>query len=818
MKRVSNGKSLKRLVAAALFAALGCGFVAAQESARPALNPAASDRLPTRVDGRPVAPELGCFWSFKEPGGDDYKDYIDAIGPVGAFDGLVLTLRGLPSLDGNAAAVATTKEAVEYAREKFGIGTLLDVDLRIARSDFEKRFPNLLQERLLFKEVDLRTPDADGKVRLALEAANLSDHYTGNYPYFVRGARLVRFWTYRKNAAGEIDPSSIVAYPNRSEAEIPAIPEKPGVASAPGTNRFETAFDAENSLEELREKGDFLTAAVAFAYSYPDLFADETLELERRVYEQFRDVPALGICMDEWGFPPAFDRVPRTDDFWYSRRTNAAYIEKFGSETARKAASELGPENVENDLVDDLFLAFLPQEGRQAERVAALDDYKNLCFDRVLEYETLNYRLTKEIWGPEAFVGVHNTWFPWPGAQESRKNGLAWWKVERDFAQTDEFAPFCCRNAMAKGTDSVWINMFYARQIPPYIWEHWTAAASGGRVHIHQIYPRDENSPKNERESKMLPIIEDGGVAKIRAKIRMLSLISNAPLDAPVAVVFGRRGATNPLRPESCRIGVDLCDRFATRGFPADAIPCDEISSTNLDGSPRWTKSDDGFLQYGPQRYREVVFWGENDADAADFAAIRELAGENCTTKISAISATSTAEERDAFAAELVERLTAAKVAPQTPWVRDEFNFGHPDEVSTRPQRVSNSRFVDGTILWIAAKESDFGDPITLDGAKISLDDGRETPEITASANGVFAVRFDENGQLNAAAGAALRRLCVGEFNVEISETEIGADPVDVAIWKDANGVWRGVFQRGENVLPPSLEKTPVDWKWLRRR
>ena len=793
------------------------------------LNPEAPGRLPKTLDGLRLAPDFGCFWGFGV-NGDDYRTLFDVVEPTGAFDALTITLRSLPRFDGNAAAVAATKKAVEYAAER-GVGAILDVDLRIARYDFEATRPDLSQERIYFKETDLRTlGEADGRGELTFEAPNLNDHYAGARPFYVRGARFVKAWRYRKNADGAVESGSVVdvsAAFNVPTTNAPLEKNRVDFVDATSRNRFVVPVDSATldgvktlnredaaksadktgSADKSKEAngGDFLTVAVAFRYSCPDIFADETLELEKRLYEQYRDVPAFGVAKDEWGFPPSFERENRLDDFWYSEATRRAYSAAFGKN------------GVSVDLVDDLFLAFRGQVGRDAERIAAVDRFNRLCAERVLEYEIQNYQTTKEIWGPDAFVGVHCTWFPFPNTLEMRKNGAMWWKAPRDFAQSDEYVPFCCRNSLAKATDSHWINMFYARQVPAYIFEHWTAAASGGRVHIHNIYPRDENSPQHPADNRLMPIVDDGGVARIRSKIRTLSLISDAPLDSPVAVVFGRFGAMNPLRPGFGKVGVDLCDRFSTAGFPADLIPVDEISSTTPSGEKRWKLSDDGYLQYGPQRYAALVLWGENDADAADFAALLELAGKNCRTKIERIKANANAAEKDALAKKVVDALKAAKVEPQTPWKLDETAFSVPEERSSRPQLVSTSRFIDGTNVWVAAKENALGDPISLDGATVRLPDGRDSAPISVDANGVFAVRFDADGTLDAVAAAELKSLKIGGLTLEIPDAEIAGDPVDVAIWRWPDGRLRGVFQRRENALPPSLEELVDDWTFLKR-
>ena len=762
------------------------------------LVPDAPGRLPKQIDGRPVLPDFGCFWSF-DLEGENYKNMIDAVAPTNAFDVLAITLRSQKAFDGALDVVAATKRAAEYAREKYGVDTVLDLDLRIARYDFEKARPDLSQERLLFARQE--TAKDDREIVFTLKADVLSDHYTGSAPYYVRGGRVVKAWTYSCDDQGEIVPTSIQDATELARWDKNRRP----VENKPGD---EVDDSVDNSLEvsfnrnELPEKAENVAVAVAFRYSYPDLFADESLELERRVFGQYRDVPTIGGYKDEWGFPPGFNRDERLDDFWFSERMAQAYARRYDG----------------RDLVDDLFLAYQPQKGRDRERIDVVDRYRKLCSDRAVDFENQSYRLNKEIWGKDAFVGVHCTWFPWPNILEMRKNGIMWWKAPRDVAQTDEFVPFCIRNSMAKGCDSQWVNMFYARQTAPYVEEHWTAAASGGRVHVHAIYPRDENSPTNPLESRLLPIVGDAGVNRIREKIRLLNLVSNSQIDSPVAVVFGRFGASNPLRPEYLAVGVDLCDLLSSKGYPADLIPVDEVFSNRPDGTPKWSVKD-SHLAYGNQKYEAILLCGESDAEEDAWNALRKLADEtpDCQTKFIVVPADATREEKEASAEQAVEIACAAGFVKQTPWVRDAFRFGGEGEISCRPPRTATSRFLDGSLLWIASTESDFGDPIVLDREKFEIKRGIFTPEISVVANGVFLTRFDEQGKLDAVVLSEAKSLSVGELSFSLSDDETGDDPVDLAIWKDSNDQWRGVFQRENNDLPTSLQSVVPQWNFLQR-
>ena len=159
----------------------------------PPLNPNAPARLPASIEGRPLVPDFGCFWSFEPSSAnpESWRPFVDAVAKTNAFDALAITLRNQNYFVDNSEAVKATQQAVLYALEKYGIKTILDLDVRIARHDFEKAFPDLLQERLFFQEE--RTSDSNS-LSFSFSASNLQDHYSGKTPYFVRGGRVLKAW------------------------------------------------------------------------------------------------------------------------------------------------------------------------------------------------------------------------------------------------------------------------------------------------------------------------------------------------------------------------------------------------------------------------------------------------------------------------------------------------------------------------------------------------------------------------------------------------------------------------------------------------
>ena len=168
----------------------------------------------------------------------------------------------------------------------------------------------------------------------------------------------------------------------------------------------------------------------------------------------------------------------------------------------------------------------------------------------------------------------------------------------------------------------------------------------------------------------------------------MLTLVSDSQINSPVGVIFGRLGASNPLREEYQAVGVDLCDRCALQGYPADLIPVDEIFSAQPNGESKW-KILENRLAYGEQPFEVLILYGENDAEAEAWQQLKKTIENvpNCKTRLLALSGTATAQEKDAIVQEALEIVKNAGVLQQTPWIKESVKFSPdvPYETSTRP-------------------------------------------------------------------------------------------------------------------------------------
>jgi hypothetical protein len=115
----------------------------------------------------------------------------------------------------------------------------------------------------------------------------------------------------------------------------------------------------------------------------------------------------------------------------------------------------------------------------------------------------------------------------------------------------------------------------------------------------HPIYPAPANVPPDHLTTSLL----GDKLLAADCRVRLLNFISTAPLDCPVAVVFGHPAALNWAGPGVADTGLAVTDRLWAEGFYADLIPSSEIAAGAL------VVGEDGRVQYGAQRYDAVVLY-----------------------------------------------------------------------------------------------------------------------------------------------------------------------------------------------------------------
>jgi hypothetical protein len=71
----------------------------------------------------------------------------------------------------------------------------------------------------------------------------------------------------------------------------------------------------------------------------------------------------------------------------------------------------------------------------------------------------------------------------------------------------------------------------------------------------------------------------------------------------------------------------------------------------------------------------------------------------------------------------------------------------------------------------------------------------------------VAAVRLDGNGEVQALAAGSLKFFKAGDFEINLDER------LDIALWIDENGQWKGLIQGLKGEIPAVLRRITGNWE-----
>ena len=713
----------------------------------------------TRAQSLEKLPIMGVWvWNTEDLLGNDYVDKLDDLVNNYPYNLIIPFLR-FPNYELLDPQVhKRVGEMALYLKGK-GIGLVPDLDIRNSRKKFMDVYPNELQQMLRIREVK------HGNKKVVITPLLLSDHYSGGEitPYKAVKSQLLRAYSYQL-CGDQIIPSTIKNLTNQC--------------------RVVTAV-ADSIVVELPDfdKSEEMSIIVSFDHLYPDIFSPHILSFQRKLIQQYRDIPLSGVCKDEWGFPPYFPRYYKTGyvDYWYSSNYAAAYRK----ETQR-------------DLIYDCLLMSKSFKGLEVERQVAINVYNKLNFERNVQIEEDFYRCVKDIFGEDAFVTVHPTWWPYPDKNEFKKNGLDWWAVKRDLAQTDEVVPFSVRTALCKKWNSpVWYNMYYKSDLATQM---WSSVLAGGRLN-YLSYDMLNTEDLKEAERK----------------IHLLNYVSDSPLNSPIALVFGHYNALNWAGNSFEDVGLELVDSLWKSGYPVDLIPTSEITNGSLKVSP------DGSVCYGIQHYDAVIIYKpeyENEEISHFIKNVKtdktnlyyigdwtlDFQGTSISNKNYLPSEFKIYKKNSELLIQILRDLELKGVKKNSPALgildNSYFTLRDFNHASVVPVSSGYCRLIDGTYIKISAVNEISGDRITdfiVDGNLVKID-----------ALGVVSVKFSEDRELVSLVAGGLKKVEVNGFTMTLNNR------YNIAIKKDENGHWIGFIQCKDEHVPSELLKVTANWTIIR--
>ena len=512
------------------------------------------------------------------------------------------------------------------------------------------------------------------------------------------------------------------------------------------------------------------TALVRYRRFSVDVFSPHLLAFSRELMRRQKELGADGAMRDEWGLPPTADAsVEAHRSFYMSENMAAAYRARTG-----------------RDYLADLWVLAGIEPRPDAARV--IDDYMRLVYDRNVEIECDFYRANKEIFGPGTYVAKHSTWQPKIYAGEFLHNGLSWWAAKRDWAQADEMTPVpACLGMAKKFGGANWMNEGYAPYPHYYASSVWAYALCGGRMVYHPLCPNPPSYQEMPDERRLLQEMTDLLSTEnvlAQSRVRLLNLVSSAPPDSEVAVVFDHFGLMNWRNAGYGEWGRDLCCRLWERGYPADLYPDEDLTN----GTFRTTA--DGLAAVGKETYRAVVFVGEAGARPRVPPSWRTFAAG-----------------KDAPAA-IADYLDGVKAVRQTPCNR--VTWPNPPDGQwdpVYPDTDGTLTLTDGTVARLkGCKPLPSGDDIegtlAAGGAQVAY-----------RATGLFAAHVGKDGRLDAIAGGAVRSVDGPGLSFTLRH------PRDIALRRMPDGSWRGVWQtyEGAGRIPDELLALTPSWITLIR-
>ncbi len=729
----------------------------------PAANPK-SHRLPPNVP-----PVIGAWFPEESEVSDPegYRDYLDAIARHSHYDLLTTTMRIRSRQMVDADVHDWFKRAAAYARER-GVGLALEVDPRHSLRAYCERHPDQLLDRIWLVEIASPPPETG-----ELEVAYAPSHGDAICDPQATTMTLERAW-----AATE--------FGGDGRLDVESIEDVTSLCMVISTEPRRVMFQppAHDVLAGRR-----LIVATRIHFNYPDPFGSAVLEFEDQTIDQYSDCELTGLMKDEWGYPAVHDGNPGKNGFWFSAGLARAWRERTGS----------------NDFVRDCLLMWRGETGREARRQALINHLNDLSRQRHSEIEDHFYRRVKEAFGPDAFVGTHDTVFPYPDCREFERNGLNWWTATRDYSQSDEITPYACRTSMAKKFGGpVWYNQWYSPDPVTYEKNLWSYALAGGRTNYHILYPAP--GPFRECGKALLrsPVI------RADCRVRLLNFVSPAPLDCPVLVVFGQRCAMNWAGPDYDNVGTELADAFWSAGYYADLVPSSEIADSALG------IAKDGRIRYGLQRYEAAVLFNPQYEGPETAELFRRADGG--PTRLGRVGVWTLDAEAQPFdgtgalpesmrcfddvescAEEIIAELRRRGVEPQTPATETFPKWAGIGRETKALPPAGHSRLTDGTVILVAGENEPAGDPI-----RETLDIGGHALRIKAV--GIAAVRLDHAGALEAVAAGGLSLLETPGFRLSLPE------PVDLALWRREDRSWTGVVQDWSGPVPAELLTVTEDW------
>lgn len=473
------------------------------------------------------------------------------------------------------------RKACQAIHQK-GRKMIFEIDFRAEKAIFVKQNQNQRTGFVYCKEIDLDSEGA-GEACFKIEQGEGGELFLGNRQ---SGEELLRAYSYEKAINGYL-PDTLVDITGDCKLDRK---DKACV---------EVTIDSPASMD----KKAFIMAVSWFDFN--DLFSKENDEFFNSLLERYSTIPLDGIALDEMGYPwhIDFDFTPSTYMTWNnSPYFSWAMVQKYKDRYSR-------------DLVLDYLNRFVGSAEDPKEQIKSINYYFELIRLEVVRVETLFYSQGKKLYGKDAFIGVHPTWYAIEETQntpEIWKNGIDWWEVPRDYGFTDEIMIYPVRLALThKAKGAIFYNMWYSEAtlcLDTFITEIFRNARYGGRtISLGYECINEVGIVMQLKDKGMLEAVSEAEKA-----IELLDTFQTSPVASDIIVIMGIPAACSLLSNKNgkgdwngyknrFKDSFEIAKGIWDSGYNCDLVASYEIDNRNV------LVDEGGRIVYGNQSYNFVV-------------------------------------------------------------------------------------------------------------------------------------------------------------------------------------------------------------------
>ena len=304
---------------------------------------------------------------------------------------------------------------------------------------------------------------------------------------------------------------------------------------------------------------------------FPDLFNDVMINKYRETLNYYADIPFDATALDEFGtlMVTLHNHEPFRDRFY-----GHAFATAFKKQTGIP---------LERALFD---MRFAPED-RPEVRIRAINEYFDVFREGPLRCEQAFYKMSKQIFGPNTFAGIHNTFHNSMRTDDVWRVGFNWWSNPREFGQSDENWPMPqCMGLSVVHPEPITIDQLYSHSMNAFIQKAFRDAPFDGRIDYHGW-----NDHTNQWGIDLSETTRYSPITDAELKVRLLNQFGPAAPKLSVLVVFGMPALIDWFPDASARSPWDINGKLGIEeksmaiwraGYPCALLPSDFVDNGQI--------------------------------------------------------------------------------------------------------------------------------------------------------------------------------------------------------------------------------------------